>query len=217
MSHPDQAFGDKTYSQFGEDLILLNVFYKLGIKKGKYFDVGAHHPFNISNTALLYERGWRGVCVEANPNHILAFEDARPEDNILNVGVGCSIGTAPFYMIDGYSGRNSFDFTKVSDFIDKHQQFSIREVKEIPVVTIDSLFNSLYVPDLLCIDIEGLDYSVLLSMETRPKVICVENEGQIQDFDDLLKGMGYDKIFNTVANGIYIHESCTGYRNKPEA
>ena len=206
MSHPDQAFGDKTYSQFGEDLILLNVFYKLGIEKGRYFDVGAHNPWNISNTALLYERGWRGVCVEANPNQISGFELARPEDNILNVGVGCSIGTAPFYMIDGYSGRNSFDFTKVSEFVDKHQQFSIREVKEIPVVTIDSLFNSLYVPDLLCIDIEGLDYSVLLSMETRPKVICVENEGQIQDFDDLLKGMGYDKIFNTVANGIYIHK-----------
>ncbi len=37
MSHPDQAFGDKTYSQFGEDLILLNVFYNLGIKKGKYY------------------------------------------------------------------------------------------------------------------------------------------------------------------------------------
>ncbi len=100
MSHPDQAFGDKTYSQFGEDLILLNVFYKLGIEKGRYFDVGAHNPWNISNTALLYERGWRGVCVEANPNQISGFELARPEDNILNVGVGCSIGTAPFYMID---------------------------------------------------------------------------------------------------------------------
>jgi FkbM family methyltransferase len=209
MSHPDQAFGDKTYSQFGEDLILLNVFYKLGIEKGRYFDVGAHNPWNISNTALLYERGWRGVCVEANPNQIGGFELARPEDNILNVGVGCSIGTMPFYMIDGYSGRNSFDYTKVSDFIDKYQQFRIQEIRNIPVVTIDSLFQSLYVPDLLCIDIEGFDYPVLMSMNARPKVICVENEGQIQYFDDLLKGMGYDKIFNTVANGIYIHANST--------
>lgn len=209
MAHPDQAFGDKTYSQFGEDLILLNVFHKLGIEKGRYFDVGAHNPWNISNTALLYERGWRGVCVEANPNQIGGFELARPEDNILNVGVGCSIGTMPFYMIDGYSGRNSFDYTKLSDFIDKYRQFSIQEIREIPMVTIDSLFQSLYVPDLLCIDIEGYDYPVLMSMDARPKVICVENEGQIQDFDDLLKSMGYDKIFNTVANGIYIHATST--------
>ncbi len=89
MAHPDQAFGDKTYSQFGEDLILLNVFHKLGIEKGKYFDVGAHNPWNISNTALLYERGWRGVCVEAHTNQIGGFEFARPEDNLMNVGVGC--------------------------------------------------------------------------------------------------------------------------------
>lgn len=209
MAHPDQAFGDKTYSQFGEDLILLNVFDKLGIEKGRYFDVGAHSPWNISNTALLYERGWRGVCVEANPNQISGFELARPDDNIINVGVGCSIGTMPFYMIDGYSGRNSFDKEKIEKFVSDYPQFSIREVRDIPVVTIDSLFMSLYVPDLLCIDIEGYDYAVLLSMEARPKVICVENEGQIQDFDDLLTGLGYDKIFNTVANGIYIHATST--------
>ncbi len=120
-----------------------------------------------------------------------------------NVGVGCSIGTAPFYMIDAFSGRNSFDFTKVSEFVDKYRHFSIREVKEIPVVTIDSLFNSLYVPDLLCIDIEGYDYPVLLSMEARPKVICVENEGQIQDFDDLLDALAY---VDQMSTAVYIEE-----------
>lgn len=209
MSHPDQVFGDKTYSQFGEDLILLNVFHKLGITRGKYFDVGAHHPFNISNTALLYDRGWRGICVEANPNHINAFENFRPEDNILNVGVGCSVGSMPFYMIDSYSGRNSFDKEVVEKFTKDYPGFQISEVKQIPVVTLDSLFNSLYIPDLLCIDIEGLDYAVLYTMEGRPKVICVENEGHIKEFDDLLKLKGYAKLFNTIGNGIYLHEGCS--------
>lgn len=209
MSHPDQAFGDKTYSQFGEDLILLNVFYKLGIDKGKYFDVGAHHPHNISNTALLYERGWRGVCIEANPNHIKAFEDFRPEDNILNIGVGCEPGVLPFYMVDDYSGRNSFDKATIDKFVANYPQFSVSSVKEIPVVTLDSLFKSMYVPDLLCIDIEGLDYAVLFSMECRPKVICAENEGKVKEFDDLLKRLGYDKIFNTIGNGIYLYASCS--------
>lgn len=209
MSHPDQAFGDKTYSQFGEDLILLNVFRSLGIDKGKYFDVGAHHPYNISNTALLYERGWRGVCVEANPNHIPAFEQFRPEDNILNVGVGCTIGSMPFYMIDDYSGRNSFDKETVDKFVKDYPNFSITTVKNIPVVTLDSLFQSMYVPDLLCIDIEGLDYAVLFTMEARPKVICAENEGKVKEFDNLLKQLGYVKLFNTIGNGIYLNENCT--------
>lgn len=208
MSHPDQAFGDKTYSQFGEDLILLNLFHSIGIEKGKYFDVGAHHPFNISNTALLYNRGWRGVCIEANPNNISMFEAVRPEDNILNIGIGSEIGVMPFYMIDDHSGRNSFNKDTVDKFVKDYPQFSVTAVKNIPVVTIDSLFKSMFVPDLLCIDIEGLDYSVLYTMEARPKVICVENEGLIRDFDDLLNLMKYDKIFNTIGNGIYLHESC---------
>jgi len=184
MSHPDQFFGDKTYSQFGEDLILLNVFAKLGIKKGKYFDVGAHHPHNISNTALLYERGWRGVCIEANPNHIRAFEEARPEDNILNVGVGTITGEMTFYMID------------------------LTEQKSVPVISLESLFIQFGTPDFLSIDIEGLDYDVLAHslVWRKPKVVCVENHGKEMMFDDLLKRLGYDKIFNTVANGIYIYE-----------
>lgn len=209
MAHPDQAFGDKTYSQFGEDLVLLNVFEKLGIKKGKYFDVGAHHPFNISNTALLYERGWRGICVEANPNLIQAFLDHRPEDTILNMGIGTVISFMDFYMIDDYSGRNTFNKDVAEKFVSEHPQFQISKVTPIKVVEIDELFDRFGVPDLLTIDIEGLDFAVLDWMGGRPKVICVENHGQEKMFDDLLSSMDYDKIFNTVANGIYLHESCT--------
>ena len=208
MAHPDQAFGDKTYSQFGEDLILLNVFHKLGISKGKYFDIGAHHPHNISNTALLYERGWRGLCVEANRNLIEAFKIHRPEDLLMNVGVGLNAGKAELFMIDDYSGRNSMDFRVLSDFVDKYPQFRIANAQEIDVITLEYLYMINGVPDLLCIDIEGLDYDVIESMLHYPKVICVENEGRIKEFDDLLKSKGYDKIFNTLGNGIYLHESC---------
>jgi FkbM family methyltransferase len=209
MSHPDQAFGDRTYSQFGEDLILLNIFAKLGIKKGRYFDVGAHHPYNISNTALLYERGWRGVCIEANENLIAAFEKARPEDRIMCVGINPNTAfVTPFYMIDDYSGRNSFDKETVNKFVKEHPEFSVSRISLMSVVQIDLIFKESYVPDLLSIDIEGLDYAVLESMEARPWVICVENEGKVEEFDNLLKSMKYDKIFNTIGNGIYLHESC---------
>lgn len=209
MSHPDQAFGDRTYAQFGEDLVLLNVFRKLGISKGTYFDVGAHHPYNISNTALLYERGWRGVCIEANPNLIPELERERLEDNILNVGIGTEPGELDFYMIDDYSGRNSFDKATAEKFVSDHPQFRISDVRKIPVVTLDSLFKAMFVPDLLCLDIEGLDFAVLESIDSRPKVICVEIHGLEDVFDCLLKRRHYVKIFSTIGNGIYLDEACT--------
>lgn len=207
MAHPDQAFGDKTYSQFGEDLILLNVFHKLGITKGKYFDIGAHHPHNISNTALLYDRGWRGLCVEANPKLIEAFKIHRPEDLLMNVGVGPNYDMLTFYMIDDYSGRNSFNKITIDVFTKDYPEFEVTGTVDIHVVTLDSLYDQMGIPDLLCIDIEGLDYDALEASSGRPKIICVENEGRIKEFDDLLKSKGYDKIFNTLGNGIYLHEA----------
>jgi len=57
----------KSYSQCGEDLIVNYVFGALNIKKPSYIDVGAYHPQHLSNTALLYERGSRGVNIEPDP------------------------------------------------------------------------------------------------------------------------------------------------------
>lgn len=217
MSHPDQGFGDRTYSQFGEDLIILNAFNEIGRSSIRYFDVGAHHPFNISNTGLLYERGHRGICVEANPNLIDNFTQFRPDDLILNLGVDVVPGVLEFYMIDDHSGRNTFSFETAKKFVEESPEFKISKVISVKTVTIDNLFLKFGVPDLLSLDIEGLDYPVLQGMKSRPAVICVENEHRIDEFDDLLKTMKYDKLFNTVANGIYIHENCTRHRNKPKS
>lgn len=52
----------------------------MGIKKPSYIDIGAHHPYEISNTAIFYMNGCRGVNVEANPNLIDEFYKERPDD-----------------------------------------------------------------------------------------------------------------------------------------
>jgi hypothetical protein len=56
-----------TYSQHGEDRLILDYFKKLGRPTGTYVDVGANYPIKISNTYLLYRSGWRGLTVEPIP------------------------------------------------------------------------------------------------------------------------------------------------------
>ena len=58
-----------TFSQAGEDSILLYVLRVLGVNicKARYLDLGANHARELSNTYALYQRGMRGVLVEANP------------------------------------------------------------------------------------------------------------------------------------------------------
>ncbi|MCO6414642.1 FkbM family methyltransferase [Siccirubricoccus sp. KC 17139] len=214
--HPDQLFGAVSYAQFAEDLILLNLFQRLGVDRPSYLDIGAHHPVHCSNTALFYARGSRGVCVEANPNLIPAFAELRPEDVTVNIGVGPTEGELPFYMIDEWSGRNSFDRAATEAFVTAHPEFSIREVRHIPVITLDQVVarhcGGAW-PDLLSIDIEGQDLAALATSGLRrgagPRIICAEvvsggDQDAGTDMAALLWERGYAEAFRTVGNSLFM-------------
>jgi len=179
--HPDQVYGHITYAQHGDDLILLSIFDSIGMSHPSYLDIGAHHPFDISNTALLYARGSRGVNVEANPNLIDAFRIYRPDDINLNCGVAEVSGEMTFYMIDAHSGRNSFNRAAVEQFVKESPEFSIRERRNIQVCTVDDIIEKNCggtFPDLLSIDVEGMEEGILKNISYdrwAPKVICAES------------------------------------------
>lgn len=160
--------------------MLVNLFEMLGVEKPTYLDIGAHHPTTISNTRLLYERGSRGVNVEANKNLVLLFDRERPED--VNVCAGVSPlgnGVAPFFMFDDFSGRNTFS----KDEADRYASESGRTYteKQLPVWALRDLVKNFCStpPQLLCMDCEGLDFQLLQQAMTIPElsslmVVCVE-------------------------------------------
>ncbi|GAN75903.1 FkbM family methyltransferase [Acidisphaera rubrifaciens] len=218
--HPDQAFGGRTYAQAGEDLIVLNLFHRLGIERPHYLDVGAHHPFNVSNTALLYFRGSRGINVEANPNLIGNFLKARPEDITINAGVGPEAGVLDFYMIDNESGRNSFDRQTVEDFVRNNPAFKVTEVRQIEVMTLTDIISryaDARYPEFLSLDVEGWDRRILETTsfaDRGPLVICVESlSGNEADDSDALEAtmtrQGYRLYHRTIGNLIFTSPEVT--------
>tara|TARA_R100000008_G_C3554063_1_gene152169 strand:- start:148 stop:849 length:702 start_codon:yes stop_codon:yes gene_type:complete len=54
------------YSQNNEDGVLQEIFERQGIEKGVFVDVGAWDGVYLSNTKLLLEKGWRGLCIEGD-------------------------------------------------------------------------------------------------------------------------------------------------------
>ena len=54
-----------SFSHCGEDRVLAYLFKKFPV--GFFVDVGAFHPQTSSNTLLLYQRGWRGINIDALP------------------------------------------------------------------------------------------------------------------------------------------------------
>jgi len=207
----DQYFGHVTYSQHGEDLLFASVFKTLEIEKPTYLDIGANHPFNISNTALFYERGSTGINVDANPNVIFEFLKHRKEDKNINVGVSDKPGVLPFYMFDMTSGLNSFDKMRVDELIKSDPRLKIREVKNINIVTINDILYEHFqgnCPDLLSIDVEGLDEKIIKSMDLdswRPVIICLEMwQYEVGDIVDYLNNKGYDVLCRMGANLIFL-------------
>ncbi len=172
-----QRWGPITYAQHGDDLFIINLFELMEIDKPSYIDIGANHPFAISNTALLYQRGSRGVNIEANPSLIAEFNNSRPGDVNINIGIADGEGAMEFYMFRDGNGLNTFDIGERNLTIASGNP--IQEIRMINVITLNQAVDKFCAgkwPHLLSIDIEGLDYDVLRTTDFTdgPYVVCVE-------------------------------------------
>ncbi len=202
----------KSYSQAGEDLIISYVFKAIGIEKPSYIDVGAHHPWYLSNTALLYNHGSRGINVEPDPKLFKAFTKDRPHDRNLNFGIADTKGELDFYL-NIHPTLNSFSTSEVEKY--KAMGYAITGIQKIRVETLNDVIKDHCdgkFPDLLTLDVEGLDLSIIKSIDFKkssPTVICVETTTsqdhtyiKLNEIADFLKIQGYmiyaDTFINTI-------------------
>jgi len=172
-------FAKTMFSWEGEDILIYKIAHDyLGIHKGFYVDVGAHHPFSLSNTQLLYQSGWRGINIDAMPGSMIPFNEHRGEDINIEMGVSLDPGTFRFSVFED-SALNGF----LSD--DMVQAHLNRGNKLIEQINVESqplriiLRNVGPIPpiDLLTIDCEGLDIQVIQSNDFsiyRPKMMLTE-------------------------------------------
>ena len=174
----DTVYFCKSYSQYGEDLLLASFLHN--VEQGFYVDVGAHHPLRFSNTQYFYERGWHGINIDATPGSMARFHKYRTRDINLECGVGREAGLLDFYMfnepaLNGFSQELSQK---------REQATNIYHIERVVAVAVKPLAHILdvHLPkgiriDFLSIDAEGLDESVLMSNNWdvhRPHFVLVE-------------------------------------------
>jgi FkbM family methyltransferase len=212
---PKTCFRHTTFSQDGEDRVL-QAFYE-GQKKyrGFYIDVGAHHPFRFSNTALFYGMGWSGINIEPTPNLIGAFHRRRKRDINLNVAISGVKSSLTFYMFDE-AALNSFN-EELSEFRHRTTPFKIIGKKKIDTYRLSEVLDTHMKPgqkiDFMTIDVEGLDFEVLKSNDWEkyiPQFILVEQPFDITSIhsDDIyvfLIGLKYKLVSRTMRTSIYQH------------
>jgi len=191
-----------SFAQAGEDLILQRIF--LGVPKGFYVDVGAYHPYKLSNTYLFYLNGWRGINIEPRPDSKKIFDKIRPEDINLEIGVAENSGIANYHMFKENT-LNQFEF--VDSTIHEIQRNQVIKIQVEPLAEVfERYIGNQGNIDFITIDTEGAEYQVLKSnnwMDFTIKVILVEQNVKNRTFHevaDLLKSKGYEEAYRVPVN-----------------
>jgi FkbM family methyltransferase len=221
----------RSYSQSGEDIIITDLFTRLGIDKPSYLDIGANEPMAASNTYRMYSRGSSGVCVEPNPvmyNKLLA---KRKRDIIINAGVAFDDQReAPFYIFpEKVHGLNTFSKKEV-DFWEHTGNIAVGKYKpekviSMKLVDINELISKHFTPwpNFVSIDVEGLDLEILRTIDWvrfQPEVFCTETLWFGEDDKELknaelisfMESKGYFTYADTYINTIFCKK--TAYKNK---
>jgi FkbM family methyltransferase len=197
-----------TFSQHAEDLFIDRMLKHKS--EGFYIDIGANHPVTLNNTKRFYDRGWAGVNVEPNNRLWQAFNEQRPRDLNLNVGVGNEKGGMEFYIFE----RDTLStFSKSEADMLSASGEKLKEKLNIEVIALSDIFEKIqrnYV-DFISIDTEGWDEKVLRSNDwtkNRAGLICVEknkSEGLKKFFSEI----GYKYLGTNGLNDFYLD-----YQNK---
>jgi FkbM family methyltransferase len=205
-------------SQAGEDQLIRYLFYScLGIQRPTYLDIGANHPFKCNNTFFFYNRGSKGVCMEPDPAFSGLLKKHRSRDTILEAGVGLTTTTAAaLYVFDEpYSGWNTFSQEEAEHRV-KESGVAYSRVISVPLININEVIATHFdrCPNLLSLDVEGLDLQILQSLDFErfaPEVICVEticfgvtnHVEKVTDIPAFLHSKGYFTFGDTHVNTIF--------------
>ncbi len=205
-----------SYAQSGEDVIIDFILTAIGINNPTYIDIGAHHPFYLSNTAFFYEKGCRGICIEPDPILFQEIKKYRKYDICLNVGIGLDEkDEADFYIMTA-STLNTFSKEQALEY-ESYGNTKIKKIKKIPLKNINSIIKDYYqeTPNIISLDVEGLDYGILKTFnfaKYRPEVFCLETltytenntEIKIKEIIEFMLSNNYMIYADTYINTIFV-------------
>ena len=211
---PARFFQTSSYSQCGEDLLLVFVLELLhGKRPMRYVDMGANHPFYLSNTALLYAAGGQGVLVEPDPYFAGLLRSKRPRDVVLECGVHFSgESKADFYVIDPPT-LNTFSRDEMKRYVGMGHK--LVETMQVELMGVNDILEQAGPLDFMNIDVEGLDQAVLERVNWerfRPTCVCVETISyeteqeprKINEIIELMHQQDYFPYADTFINTIFV-------------
>ncbi len=210
-----RGFGKPSYAQIGEDRILDYLFQNIGIQQPTYLDIGTNHPILGSNTYYFYTKGSNGVCIEPNPQLFELIKSIRSRDIVINCGIGFAESTDVDFYIFENSGWSTFSIEEAE--YRTNNGYPYKKKIKMSLMTINDILKNNFskLPDFISIDVEGLDFEILQSLDFEkyaPRVLLVEtirfgnsNKQEVQhEIIDFICNKGYSIYASTFVNTIFL-------------
>lgn len=210
----EEFFKYESYSQTGEDRIidyLLN--YGGNEKKGvSYLDIGCNDWRNLSNSYRLYRRGIRGVLIDANPIYIDEIKIFRPEDIVLNCGIGKEHSEELTFNILNQSDMSSFNIKTIEEAQKYSPWLEIVKKVKVPVYTLSEIYKKHFVttPTIVSLDVEGDELEILKEADFemyRPYIFVIET---VEYRDKISVDNKRNDIIDFMIKNDYIEYAFTG-------
>ena len=203
------------HGQHGQDKYL---FYKVfpNKKNGTFLDIGAFDGIALSNT-YTFERdfGWKGVCVEPNPDIFETLKKNRPFSTCVKGAAyrfssfglyrkangPAMLGGLVEHMSDEHTSRIHRESGNKDDFVD----LSVRcyNINYLLSLAADE-FRRI---DILSIDTEGSETQIVSGInfdEFDIKTLIVESKQDNPELLGIMKKNKYDEVRRTIDDFIFV-------------
>lgn len=193
-----------SHSQNEEEKFILEATRRIDPSEGRFLDIGAWNPRDLSNTRALYELGWSGLMVEPSPEPFLGLlREYGPENRIQllcgSVGVLSEI-TRFHATADALTTSRDANFELWKDRGGFYGSFFSNSV------TFSQIRDSFGDFDFVSIDAEGTSVDLfheLLATDMRPACICVEYDDRGMECTDAGTAKGYRILYTSGENVVF--------------
>ena len=149
-----------SHSQLGQDLWIVSIFANTA--SGFFVEAGAGDGVEISNTLLLEQRGWNGLCVEPSPRFARLIRNRTCR--VANACLGRLDGeTLPFHL-----DQHDSHYSGIHKFLDDWQRQRAAKTFDIATVSLGTLLRKYNAPrfiEYLSLDTEGSELEILRGLD----------------------------------------------------
>jgi FkbM family methyltransferase len=203
-----EALGLKpSYSQFGQDKWVTEVVFP-GAAGGFFLDVGSGDGTIGSNSKLLEQRGWRGICVDPFPKNM----EGRSCQMVKEVVSDTAGQIITFRMAGDIGGIDQ----ALGTWKNKAQQAPAVDLTTVTLADVLARANAPREIQYMSLDIEGAELAALQGFPfDRYTVGAMTIEHNYEEpkrsrIKAFLESRGYRRVFESTLDDFYVHESVGG-------